>query len=59
MKYKIECGLTNGLIRYYVKKRFIFVWATIYVATYKCEAESVVKELLSKPKYYDSKKQKS
>ena len=58
MKYKIESGLSNGLIRYYVKKKLLFMWTTIYVATYMNEADGIVNKLLAEPKYYDSKKQK-
>ena len=56
MKYKIECGISNGLIRYYVKKKVFFMWTTIYVAAYITVAEGVVEKLLMQPKYYETNK---
>ena len=56
MKYKIESGLSNGLIRYYVKKKVFFMWTTIYAAKYISDAEGVVEKLLMQPKYYETNK---
>ena len=59
MKYKIDCGVSRGAIKYYVKRKILLFWITIYSSDWIEGAEIVVKKLIAEPKYYDSKKQKS